>query len=204
MPPHAFYKVALCFLIGLLFPMSVYGAEAPHEIAGIRLGGDITDYPHLEYSNYLKEIVVTNWGGFAKGMISYGICDSPGKVVKMKFKYDDTSEKFYKDMLKDYKKKFGKPGKWEGDAFGIQHVWKWSFTDKNNNRIEMILQHNLRAPKAPIGTVVTLSFPDQIAKEKECFDKTCKANMENADYSKCKPNCPMRVKTGDSRFWLPK
>ncbi len=204
MSPRTFYKFALCFLIGLFLPISVYAVEAPHEIAGIRLGSDVTDYPHLEYSNYLKEIVVTNWGGFPKGMISYGICDSPGKVVKMKFKYENTSEKFYKKILKSYKKKFGKPGTWEGDAFGIQHIWKWSFVDKNNNRVEMILQHNLKDPNAPMGTVVTMSLPDQIAREKQCFDRTCTANMEKADYSKCKPNCPMRVKLGDNRFWLPK
>ncbi len=204
MPPHTFCKIALCLLPALLFPASVYGVDAPHEIAGIKLGGDITDYPHLEYSNYLKEIVVTNWGGFPRGMISYGICDSPGMVVKMKFKYKDTSEKFYKKILKAYQKKFGKPSKWEGDAFGIQHIWKWSFVDKKNRRIKMVLQHNLKDPNAPIGTVITLSYPDQIAAEKKCFDKTCNANMEKADYSKCKPNCPMRVKVGDSRYWLPK
>jgi len=54
--------------------------EIPREIAGIELGSDIADYPDIEYSNYLKEVVVMDWHGFRKGIISYGICESPGNI----------------------------------------------------------------------------------------------------------------------------
>jgi hypothetical protein len=49
-----------------------------------------------EYTNFLKDVVISNWNGFAKGMISHGMCKNPGMVVKIKFRYADSGEKFIK------------------------------------------------------------------------------------------------------------
>ena len=175
----------------------------PHEIGGIRLGTNITDYPHIEYSNFLKEVVVSDWHGFDKGMISYGICDRPGEIIKVRFRYPETSKKFYDKLLKKYKKKLGKPDTWAGDAFGIHHVWKWTFKDEDGNRIELVLQHNLKDPKAPMGTVVTLSYPERIERERVCFNKTRRRNSHNADHSNCGPNCPMK-RNDNQQYMVPK
>ncbi len=196
----------LCILMWcvILFPLLVHGAPVPHELGGIKLGADITDYPHLEYSNFLKEVVVTDWGGFAKGIISYGVCENPGMIIKTKFKFSDTSNFFYTTILDAYKKKFGEPGVWAGDAFGIQHIWKWAFVDKDNTRIEMVLQHNLKDPKLPIGTIVTLSYPGLIEKERKCFDTTHAKNSSMMDHSDCGPNCPMNKRMDSKGFMMPR
>lgn len=168
----------------LLFPCTVPAKGIPVEVGGFVLGSYVTDYPDIEYSNFLKEVVIYDWHGFDKGIISYGICDSPGEIVKIKLKYEDSSKKFFSTLLKRYKKKYGEPDEWKGDAFGILHIWKWKFTDKNNNRIQLILQHNTKNPNENIGNMVKLYYPDQIIREQKCFTKACSSHeqkQENGD-----------------------
>ena len=84
----------LTLTLSLLFPINgmTMARDMPTQVGGFILGSDVTDYPDIEYSNFLKEVVVYNWNGFAKGIISYGICDSPGEIVKIKLKYKDSSK----------------------------------------------------------------------------------------------------------------
>ncbi len=147
--------------------------EIPREIAGIELGSDIADYPDIEYSNYLKEVVVMDWHGFRKGIISYGICESPGNIVKLRMKYEDSTKRFFDKLLKRYKKKFGSPKEWKGDSFGIKHVWKWKFKDDQGRIVNLILQHNLQDPNENIGNVVKLSYPELEEIERLCFNRKC-------------------------------
>lgn len=145
--------------------------HAPMEIAGFRLGEDITEYNYIEYTNFLKEVVVTDWHGFRKGFISYGICAYPGEIVKIKMKYEDGSRDFFDTLLKKYKQKFGKPDEYEGDAFGILLIWKWRFLDNNQNLVSMSLQHNSQDQTENIGNVVKLRYPEREEQERLCFDQ---------------------------------
>ena len=165
----------------LLFPTTVPAKNIPVEVGGFVLGSDVTDYPDIEYTNFLKEVVIYDWHGFDKGIISYGICDSPGEIVKIKLKYEDSSKKFFETLLKRYKKKYGEPDEWKGDSFGILHVWKWKFTDKNNNRIQLILQHNTKNTNENLGNMVKLYCPDQIIREQQCFTKTCSSHIKQQE-----------------------
>ncbi len=151
----------------------VQAADVPTEIAGIKLGSDIADYPDVEYSNYLKEVVVMDWHGFRKGVISYGICESPGTIVKLNMKYEDSSKRFFDKLLKKYKNKFGSPTEWKGDSFGIKHVWKWKFTDEDGRIVNLILKHNLRDPNQNIGNLVSMSYPELEEIERLCFNRKC-------------------------------
>ena len=155
---------------------AVSSIEIPHEIGGFRLGEDITEYSEIEYSNYLKEVVVTDWHGFRKGIISYGICAFPGKIVRISMKYEDSSKDFFDGLLKKYRNKFGKPALWGGDAFGILSKWKWIFVDENNRTVNMILQHNLKNDNENIGTIVKLSYPEREREEQLCFIEQCEIN----------------------------
>lgn len=155
---------------------AVSSVEIPHEIGGFRLGEDITEYSEIEYSNYLKEVVVTDWHGFRKGIISYGICAFPGRIVRISMKYEDSSKDFFDVLLKKYRNKFGKPTLWGGDAFGILSKWKWIFVDENNRRVNMILQHNLKNDNENIGTIVKLYYPEREREERLCFIEQCEIN----------------------------
>ncbi len=165
---------SLVFL--LAFPFCVTAHEAPTEIAGFKLGEHITEYSDIEYSNYLKEVVINDWYGFRKGIISYGTCAYPGQIVTMRMKYADPSKEFYDELLLKFKKKFGKPKEWNGDAFGVIYSWKWRFIDDSNRRVSLILQHNLQNDNQNIGNMVKLSYPELVEEEQLCFNKFCEEN----------------------------
>jgi len=182
-----------------LFPIAGQVKEIPHEVGGFVLGSNVTDYPDIEYSNFLKEVVIYDWYGFDKGIISYGICDSPGEIVKIKLKYANSSKKYFKLLLKKYKKKFGKPTEWKGDSFGILHIWKWKFVDKDKNRVHLILQHNTKNPNENMGNMVKLYYPDNIAREHACFSDQCTQNISNTG----KEQQELRKKS-DWNYMIPK
>lgn len=150
--------------------------NVPTEINGFKLGASIEEYDFINYRNYLKEVMVDDIGGFRRGEISYGTCDRPGEIVRIKLKYKENSRKFYKQLLKRYKEKFGEPEEFTGDSFGIVQSWKWRFTDKDNNYISLTLQHNQKNPNETIGNMVKLSMPDRIEEERKCFLKACAEN----------------------------
>ncbi len=169
------YRLAwiLCGFLLLTASLSFAGENVPREINGFKLGSSIEEYDFITYRNFLKEVIVEDIGGFRKGTISYGVCDRPGEIVRIKMKYRDSSRKFYNQLLKRYKKKFGKPDEFTGDSFGIVLEWKWRFTDKDNNYVTLSLQHNLKDIEQNIGNMVKLTMPDRIKAERLCFNKQC-------------------------------
>lgn len=179
----------LILILSLLFPLAEISTarEMPTQVGGFILGSDVTDYPDIAYSNFLKEVVIYNWNGFAKGIISYAICDSPGEIVKIKLKYKDSSKRFFKTLLKKYKRKYGKPDEWKGDSFGILHIWKWKFTNEKGERIHLILQHNTKNPNENTGNMVKLYSPDQVVKEQICFNKQCESALSQETKDKKAP-----------------
>jgi hypothetical protein len=48
-------------------------------------------------------------------------------VVRLKLKCADSSEKFFENMLAEYRKKFGAPDEWRGDPFRIVVAWEMVF-----------------------------------------------------------------------------
>ncbi len=172
------YITSLLFTILLLAAVPSAAERVPHEIGGFRLGSSIDDYDYISYRNFLKQVVVDHIGGFRKGIIEYGVCANPGQIVKIKLKYLDSSEKFYRKLFKEYKRRFGEPDEFTGDTFGIVKSWKWRFRDKNGNRISLSLQHNLKNPDEATGNMVKLSLPDRIEAERKCFNKTCASRRD--------------------------
>lgn len=167
------YRCVLLVLLLSLPSTALAGDGVPHEIAGIKLGDSIESYPDFEYSNFLKEIVVMDWHGFRKGVISYGICQSPGIIVRLQMKYEDSSKSFFNTLLSRFKNEYGPPHLWEGDSFGIKHIWKWQFTDKEGQRVNMILQHNTHDSNASLGNQVKIYYPEKIEEEHLCFLRMC-------------------------------
>jgi len=195
------------FLVGIIIlsqliishSQSVSAVEPPTEVGGFVLGSNVTDYPEIEYSNFLKEVVIYDWHGFHKGIISYGVCASPGEIVKIKLKYADSSKKFFKILLKKFKKKYGKPTEWKGDSFGILHIWKWQFVDKNNNRVHLVLQHNSKNPNENTGNMVKLYYPDNIIREQKCFTDQCTKNISEEEKLK-----RLQRKKSDWNYLIPR
>ncbi len=187
-----YFTAATLIIIALLSFTSVAAYDTPTEIGGFKLGEFITDYPQIEYSEYLKEVVVNDWHGFRKGIISYGTCAYPGRIVKIRMKYQNSSKNFYDELLKKYKSKYGKPTEWKGDAFGVLYIWKWRFVDKDNRRVNLILQHNLQNDNENVGNMVKISFPELMEEERFCvidfFEKNKTAEEKETIKQRMKPD----------------
>ncbi len=195
-----FFSILILASPLIFFSSSALSAvKAPTEVGGFVLGSNVTDYPEIEYSNFLKEVVIYDWHGFDKGIISYGICASPGEIVKIKLKYADSSKKYFKILLKKFKKKYGKPTEWKGDSFGILHIWKWKFVDENNNRVHLILQHNTKNPNENRGNMVKLFYPDNIIREQACFTDQCIKNISEEEKQK-----RLQRKKSDWNYLIPR
>ena len=167
--------MALFFVQGICF------AQAPHELGGFVLGSNITEYNEvlkmetalsIRYMEYIQEVEFKQMKGFKSGLIGYGICDKPGQIVRLKLKYTDSTKKFFERLLKHFKNRFGEPGEWRGDPFHVVIAWKWSFVDKENNRISLMLQHNTMDAEEKLGNAVKLTMTNLMEKERLCFKKT--------------------------------
>lgn len=156
-------------------------AETPKEICGITLGKNIEDYADsilldtampIRYQPYLKEAEIKKQNGVRGGLVMYGTCANPGRIIRIKIKFSDKSKTFYEKYLDHLKDKFGEPLEWKGDSFGMHFAWKWVFNDKDTGRITMILEHNTIDPEEGFGTSIKLTLPALTEEEIKCYDKT--------------------------------
>jgi len=176
-------KKILFFLFVIIIGVD-YGtcmAQAPSQMAGFQLDTDISNYKDrvdmsttlpIRYAESIKEVEIKPTDLLAGGLIAYGTCIAPGKVVRIKLKYADSSRAFYDNLLARFKKKFGEPDEWRGDPFHIVIAWKWSFVDKAKNHISLILQHNKQDTDEKIGNSIKLTLTDAIERERQCDEKT--------------------------------
>ncbi len=175
-------KKYILFLTGtiIVFLPVICLAQTPHEIAGFVLGENISDYKDrlrmetnlpIRHMEFLHEVEAKKIDGFKSGLIGYGTCKTPGRILRIKLKYADSSKKFYDALLKRFQARFGKPTEWQGDPFHIVINWKWSFTDKKNNKISLHLQHNTKDMEEKLGNSVKLSMTSAIKAERLCYQK---------------------------------
>ncbi len=186
----------LAIILSLFYPFAVSGKSAPREIGGIALGSKVDSYPEIVQSNFLKDVVVTDWHGFRKGVISYGTCRYDGIILKIDMKYDDRSKEFFNTILTKFRENFGEPASWNGDSFGVMFAWKWNFIDSEQNQVSLTLQHNGKNSNETLGNVVKLSYPDKIEEERLCFADVCEQHKEKTDENRLRE----LKKTGWSYF----
>jgi hypothetical protein len=172
----------LPILIGLMaITFATQGfAQTPKELAGFVLGSDIEQYHNslqldsalpIRDMRFLTEIQVKQVQGYRKGYLVYGTCEHPGRVVRVKLKYADESKSFYERLLAAFKKRYGKPDEWRGDAFHHFIAWKWSVKDEQGDSISMILQHSTTDDlEHPKGNTIKLTNWSQIERERLCYE----------------------------------
>jgi hypothetical protein len=169
----------LSLTVFMILASNVY-AEVPRQIAGFVLGENISEYADrlrmesmlpIRHAEYLKEVEIGPIPGYKSGLVVFGDCKSPGRIVRLKLKYANPSEKFFNQLLEKIKMRFGKPDKWRGDPFHVMLAWKWSFEDEKGNRVGMILQHNAEDSTEKLGNVIKLYMYNMVEEEMECFEK---------------------------------
>jgi hypothetical protein len=169
--------------MGLLavFPLAAVGeGTVPLAVGPFSLGQDIAEREAalrmesvlpLRYQEYLNEVEIVPPKGLKSGLIAYGLCAQPGKIVRIKLKYRDSSREFYDALLKRVKQRFGQPSEYNGDPFHIVISWKWSFVDAAGQRISLNLAHNTRDVEEKFGNTVKLTMISAIEQERACYLK---------------------------------
>lgn len=168
----------LALMIGCLMPKPAEAADIPFQVGGFRLAAPIEEFRKqikpdtalpIRYQEYLTEVEILENGHFKSGLIAYGACADPGKIVRIKLKYADDSRALYERLLNSFTKRFGKPVEWRGDPFRVKLAWKWSFKDRHNNRISLVLQHNTKDLDEKLGNAVKMTLTSQEKKELRCW-----------------------------------
>jgi hypothetical protein len=135
----------------------ICAADAPHNLGGFVLGGKIEDFRDkiktgtelpVRYAESLKEAEVLEIPGFKTGLVYYGTCEQPSLILRVEFKYDDSSKKFYEVLLKRFKNRHGDPDEWRGD---------------------LILKHNTRDEEKKEGNSVKMTMWNLMNKEIRCY-----------------------------------
>ena len=165
----------------ILIILLTYGtclADAPHQVGPFVLNKDIAEYKDyvimetalpIRHMENIEEVETKPIEGFKSGIIAYTTCTAPGHIVRIKLKYIDSSKKFYEELLKRIKKQFGDPSEYRGDPFHILVAWKWSFVDKDNNKISLTIQHNTMDAEEKKGNSIKLTMTNLIEKDRLCY-----------------------------------
>ena len=174
-------KKQLCTFTALVF-LWITGTgiagDAPHQVAVFKLGSniaDVKDYVIMEtalpirYMENIEEVEIKPIEGLKSGLIAYASCSAPGQIVRIKLKYEDSSKKFYNQVLKRIKDRYGDPSEYRGDPFHILISWKWSLVDRDGNRISMILQHNSMDTEEKMGNAIKLTMSSLIDEDRKCY-----------------------------------
>jgi hypothetical protein len=170
---------SILVVTSFLFPTYVSADKAPKQIAGLVLGEQIARFADLVQMDtstllrdrqYLREVRIREIDGYRTGTVSFGNCNKPGQIVRIKLKYEYSDKEFYNELLDQYKKRFGEPDEWRGDPFHVIIAWKWSFTDEDNNKISLTLQYS-RDEEYKWGNSVKLTNTTLMEQERSCYDK---------------------------------
>lgn len=180
--------------------------EVPREIGGFKLGVSLSDYKDqllpetvlpLRHSEYLSEVDVKPPDGYKSGYITYGNCEQPERVLRIKLKYEREDREFFNELMERFNKKFGKPAEYKGDAFRACLAWKWNFVTNSGEKINLLLEHKCEQDEdIGAGNAVKLTLRSAIDNERMCFEKKFRQAVkgDNSDEkSKGQPDFKMLV-----------
>jgi len=157
-----------------------WAAGFPRGLAGFVLGEDIGRYRDIckmesaipiRYLESVQEVQVENLAGYKSGLIAFGTCAAPDRILRIKLKYADSTREFFDALLERFNSRFGPASEWRGDPFHVVIAWKWSFHDDKGNAISLTLQHNSQDEEEKMGNSVKLSLINLLEKERDCRDR---------------------------------
>ncbi len=181
-----YYTLWIAILILAISGTSFAGT--PHQLGPFILGHDIAEFADfvqmdtslpIRHRENIREVEIRSIKGFKSGLIAYGTCTTPkNRVVRIKLKYRDGSKSFHEKLKKQIDSRFGKSYEYRGDPFHIVIAWKWSFMDKDNNKISLTLQYNARDEDEKMGNAIKLTMTSLLESDCECHWK--KESLEQA------------------------
>lgn len=172
--------VFILFSLLLLAPTAYAADGLPMTLAGITLGEDVSKYeeccdlalasaipdaPFLSERHIKPDFVP----GVRGGSLTYGNCNEVGKLVRIKLKFHDRSQTLFKELLAKYKKAYGKPDNYEGDAFKNVIAWVWDFSE-GDQEVTLMLMWSRDKEMRP-GVSIKMTLKSALDAEYDCFRK---------------------------------
>jgi hypothetical protein len=194
--------LCLALVLGLVGG-SALAAEAPMELAGIRLGDTVAAAgDKLRPAESGRECRLSGLGmapvapvaGYRSGYVDYGLCASPGRIARIKMHYADESLEFFNKILAALKKRYGEPTQWRGNAFGTLRTWKWSLTAADGTRVSLILMHYAGDDGTfTQGNSVRIAASDFIHQEQYCQEAKDATDKGAPSLEAAKPRPPLNL-----------
>jgi len=155
-------------------------SPAPTSLGGIDLGGDAARfgrYLHqgrakpMEDAPSLSRRNIKASGAFRGGYLLAGTCAFPGRVARIKLKYADDGEEFFRRLSGALMDRYGLPAEYKGDLEGRVLGNKWSFTNAQGESISLIVQHSdTEGLDHDKGNVIKLTNWALVEAERRCYE----------------------------------
>lgn len=177
-----FFPSALLALavFALAASCAVAQTPPPESLAGIDLGGDSARFGRYLHPGKAKAVEDTPSlarrdikasGAFRGGYVLVGACASLGRVVRIKLKYADDTEEFFRRLSGALMDRYGLPVEYKGDLEGRVLGNKWSFVNAAGESISLIVQHSaIEGLDHDKGNVIKLTNWGLVEAERSCFE----------------------------------
>ncbi len=193
-------KTKLILAMALLLSATAAGAaEIPLSVGGFTLDRPIEEFADrvlmetalpVRYLENFQEVEIRPIAGFKSGLIAYGTCLKPNRIVRIKLKYAEESVEFFEKLLQRFKSKFGEPSEYRGDPFKNFISWKWSFSDAQGHRVSLTLQHNIVDEDEKMGNAVKLTLLNRAEEDERCFRDSIQDQKGKVRRSQPQPKKP--------------
>jgi hypothetical protein len=178
-------RLALAALAALLLTICPEGPclaqpQAPNHLAGIELGANVANFRELLNIKTSHKIKETPWlsrvdfkptAYFRGGYVVFGECSSPGRIVRLKLKYQDEGMDFFRKVIMNLLDRYGNPAEYKGDLEGQVMGNKWSFTNAEGDSISLIIQRYMGEDlDMTRGNIVKLTDWTLMDAERSCYE----------------------------------
>ncbi len=170
--------LTLAALVVFIVAADTAHAELPRELLGVTLGEPAENYADYYWSNsaaklrdkpFLTEATIrrAQFPGIRGGSLAWGNCANPGTLIEMKLKFEDRERDLYKKLYSIYKKNWGEPDEWQGNAFNTIQSWKWMVRD-GDERINIVLTWSESKDMRP-GVSIKMTMRTLWEEEYACY-----------------------------------
>ena len=155
-------------------------AGLPKTLANITLGDSLANYESMIIAGskaqnrdmlFLNEMDLDPAArpGMGGGSIATGSCSPEERIIVVKLKFIDKSKALFDALEKEYRKAFGEPQTWLGDAFHNIIAWQWTLTE-GDEVVEIVLTYS-KDPELRPGVSVKFVLRSEWRKELELYSR---------------------------------
>jgi len=174
-------KIAVFLILSVFLTTTAAFAEDifPTRLADFTLGENVNKYtaycdmhkatPTSDIP-FISEVLIKpdTLPGVRGGSLSFGSCQNPDQLLRIKIKFHDRSQKLFNRLLAKYTNKFGQPDNYEGDAFKNVIAWEWIFNNDAGEQVALLLMWSRDKEIRP-GVSIKMTQVSDLNREYACF-----------------------------------